>query len=59
MSSTEIIQVSDRVYTVNGKRIAQNMDGYWIGSDELTPNEEKQFETHLNAEKLKLQNRLN
>jgi len=57
--SVTITKIDDRTYSVNGKRVRQNMDGYWIQTEELTPNEEKQFHTHLNAEKLDLKNRMN
>lgn len=58
--SVKIREVSDRRYYVNDKLVFKNMDGEWVcPSNDLTPNEEKQFKTHLNRLRLDLQNRKN
>lgn len=59
--SVKIEKISDNRYEVNGKLIFKNMDGKWVcpSLNDLTPNEEKVFNQHLNAEKLNLKNRLN
>lgn len=50
--SVKINKIDDRTYTVNGKRIRKNMDGYWVEvNEELTPNEYKQFESYLRSER--------
>lgn len=50
--SVEINKIDERTFTVNDKMVKQNMDGYWVEMEELTPNEEKAFKAHLNSVKL-------
>lgn len=58
--AVEIINISENRYEVNGKLVFKNIDGEWVcPSADLTPNEEKVFKTHLNAELLNIKNRMN
>ncbi|NLN33843.1 MAG: hypothetical protein GX159_09665 [Flavobacteriaceae bacterium] len=58
--SVNIEKISDNRYTVNGKLFYRNIDGNWVcPSNDLTPNEEKAVMSHIKAEMLNLQNRLN
>lgn len=58
--AVEIIKISENRYAVNGKLVFKNIDGEWVcPSADLTPNEEKSFKSHINAELLNIENRLN
>lgn len=42
-----LVQISETEYTVNDKKVFQNMDGHWVASQEMTTSEVAFFQKHL------------